>query len=430
MDETELDDKKANWTVKISPRNRERLKALTGGREGDIFVTAMLDALETVETPSELCAPNLVGPRREVPVITNALQTALEAMVAAICLAEVEAGQAQVEADRATDEAGEEVARLTANLTAAKADTKFALEQAKGLKEDVDRFTLQAESLDALKAAWGVRETEMVAQVAGLHAQVATLDAEAAQGRELGGQLQQLQHEHGLQAQDLTALRTSTTTLLDSHEKLTASYSARVDELAAGREAVVQLTAQLDANQTALDKEAATRVALSTSLDQVREAKGVVQADLAATTAQLVATQATLEQVQAKHDVMSSDLERIREARNTAQEELASTTAKLAASQDALARETAANQTALSKEAATIQALTGNLEKMRADLEKANAAHQSALSAAQKESIVREQAARQDERDQAAARIAQLEAKLDEAKRAPAQTPAEKPTEG
>ena len=172
------DSKKQPWSGRISTQTRERLESLRGQMnvDHDELLAHLLDAMDMkLSTEASLTAPILAGPRREIPKITKHLQASLDAMTSAICLAEQEATQTNVEAQAQVAELSEALRKETNKNSILAEDVAVIKEENRKLSGYSEELALnlkrsqeRTESLDALKSSWKTREEEILAKLVSL----------------------------------------------------------------------------------------------------------------------------------------------------------------------------------------------------------------------------------------------------------------------
>lgn len=163
-------------SLRVSGETRERFeafKALIGKSTAEEAFNELLTSYETQQPNLKLNAPMLSSAMASMPDITKFLQTALEHMAATIFLAEQGAVSVQARANKVTEEAQGQIKDLVENNKALRLELQTAKNQGSQLVSEVDELRLkiqelrdQSEAIGVLKAAWAVRETDIMKQVA------------------------------------------------------------------------------------------------------------------------------------------------------------------------------------------------------------------------------------------------------------------------
>jgi chromosome segregation ATPase len=166
------------FSVRLEEETQERLEKLKAstGMTAEQTISLLLDSYESQDPAIALDCPKLAGPRRELPVVQKNLQAALDSVAAAICIAEQESAQAQLEARQATELAHETIVNLSEANKTLKQELNIAAARQAELEAVINEMQLnvrtlreQAESVMLLKAAWSAKEIEMTAQIENLN---------------------------------------------------------------------------------------------------------------------------------------------------------------------------------------------------------------------------------------------------------------------
>ena len=163
-------------SFRVSNETRERFEAFKAHIGKTTVEEAFNELLTTYEAQNHnlvLKSPMLSNAIAGIPEITEFLQTALDQMAATIYLAEQGAAAVQSRANDVTEEAQRQITELVESNKAVKLELQMAKSQGSKLETEVDELRLkiqelrdQSEAISVLKAAWAVRDADIMEQVA------------------------------------------------------------------------------------------------------------------------------------------------------------------------------------------------------------------------------------------------------------------------
>ncbi len=260
---------KASETIsfRIPPSFKEALRARQGDKSQIEFVGNILASLDATGAAEKEPGPLVLSARK-------ALDEAGKSLLDAIRLAEDSAAtsKADVEALRLAHK--KETEALVHDLTLAETTAQAATAAQAQAEAAAAELRSSAENLGELKASW----TE---EKAGFLARIASLDAEAAQGRTLAATLSETEHRLELQAQSNFSLTSKIAELADENKQAVLVLAAIRADLSQSQTSNAALKAEVAGVRETLARESAALSRVGQELSQAREAHAAAHAELA-----------------------------------------------------------------------------------------------------------------------------------------------------
>jgi DNA repair exonuclease SbcCD ATPase subunit len=220
-------EKKENWSVRISSDTKNRLSALQQNFEtGEAFILHALNAFDSFSAQGTTTVEAVSRGKAEVVTFARTAQAMIDQMQAIITLADSRQEQANSDIETIKTESDKKIAEFATEISENK---KFLAEQKdivaklkiqnQELENSLKAASEHKESMEELKKAWSEKEI-------GLNARIAELDAEAKRTRFLEKEIVVLK-EQVVQAQHKRELAEQKAELIErmSIERMTVKQN-------------------------------------------------------------------------------------------------------------------------------------------------------------------------------------------------------------